>query len=222
MRRRPRSLGGWTLIELFVVMGIIGILAGLLLPAANAIYERARKAQAKNDLTQILTAVNAFYTDYGQYPTTLTTNAYFGSGAVPSGATSAGTNDVLVRELQACHSVGGVLTPSCCTVADTLNTRQIAYISPPCWGGATARSGIANNGQYYDPWGTPYNIEINAAYNNQITNPYPDTTPPNAAAGAQFLSFGGIGWSYGKDQTPGSKSPASPNYGGSDDVISWQ
>jgi prepilin-type N-terminal cleavage/methylation domain-containing protein len=216
MRRRPRSLSGWTLIELLVVMGMIGILAGLLLPAANAIYERARKAQAKNDLTQILSAVNAFYTDYGSYPnpTAATANVIYG----PAGAASG----VLFNELQACHLVNGVMTPSCCSAADTLNLRQIAYISPPCWGTPTARSGIGSDGQYYDPWGTPYNIEINFAYDNQIANPYPDTTPPNAAAGAPFLSFGVIGWSYGKDRTPGTKSPASPNYGSSDDVISWQ
>jgi prepilin-type N-terminal cleavage/methylation domain-containing protein len=210
MQRSRVGRGGWTLIELLVVIAMIGILAGLLIPSASAIYERARKAQAKNDLTQIAAAVNAFYTDYGQYPTAAAVNVIYGP---ESGTASA----VLFNELQACNVVNGVLTPSCCSAADTLNTRQISYISPPCWGAATARSGIGTDGQYYDPWGTPYNIEINAAYNNQIANPYPDT-----AAGAPFLSFGVIGWSYGKDQTKGTKSPASPNYGASDDVISWQ
>jgi prepilin-type N-terminal cleavage/methylation domain-containing protein len=220
MQRNRAKLGGWTLIELLVVMGIMGILMALAVPSLFSVYERARKTQAKNDLTQIVSAVNAYYTEYGQYPTTLNANAYFGSGTLPPGATSAGTNNLLFNELQACHVVNGVLTPSCCSAADALNTRQIAYISPRCWGTATARSGIGTNGQYYDPWGTPYNIEINAFYNNQIANPYPDTTPPNADAGAPVLSFGVIGWSYGKDQTPGS--PASPNYGHSDDVLSWQ
>jgi prepilin-type N-terminal cleavage/methylation domain-containing protein len=210
MQRSRARLGGWTMIELLVVMGIIGILAALLLPSAFSVYERARKAQAKNDLTQIVSAINAYYTEYGQYPTTATSNVIYG----PESGTASG---VLFNELQACHVVNGKLTPSCCSAADTLNTRQIAYISPPCWGTATARSGIGTDGQYYDPWGKPYNIEINAAYNNQINNPYPDT-----AAGAPVLSFGVIGWSYGKDQTKGTKSPASPNYGHSDDVVSWQ
>jgi type II secretory pathway pseudopilin PulG len=214
MQRSRAKLGGWTVIELLVAMGIIAILAGLFLPSAFSIYERAKKARAKNDLTQIVSAINAYYTEYGQYPTTATSNVIYG----PEGTAS----NVLFNELQACHVVNGVLTPSCCSAADALNTRQIAYISPPCWGTATARSGIGTNGQYYDPWGKPYNIEINAAYNNQIVNPYPDTTPPNADAGAAVLSFGVIGWSYGKDQTKGTKSPASPNYGHSDDVISWQ
>src|SRR6266480_5060648 len=207
--RRPHR--AFTLIELLVVIAIIGILLGLLVPSLFTIYERARKTQAKNDLTQIVTAVNAFYTDYGRYPTTATSNnVIYG----PEGVVS----DVLFNELQACHLVNGVRTPSCCTI-DTapLNTRRIVYLSPRCSGTATARSGIGSDGQYYDPWATRYNIEIDADYNNQIANPYPDT-----AAGAQSLSLGVIGWSYGKDQTKGTRNPASPNYGGSDDVISWQ
>ena len=210
--QRSRHANAFTLIELLVVIAIIAILIGLFFPAFSAVQNQARKAQAKNDLTQIITAVNAFYTDYGRYPTTApaTSNVIYG----PEGAVS----DVLFNELQACHLVNGARTPSCCTV-DTapLNTRQIVFLSPRCSGTATARSGIGSDGQYYDSWGTRYNIEIDADYNNQIANPYPDT-----AAGAQSLGLGVIGWSYGKDQTKGTKRPASPNYGGSDDVISWQ
>ena len=208
--QRPRHAHAFTLIELLVVIAIIAILIGFFVPTLFGIYERAKKVQAKNDLTQIVNTVNAFYTDYGRYPTTATSNVIYG----PEGAVS----DVLFNELQACHLVNGVRTPSCCTI-DTapLNTRQIVYLSPRCSGTATTRSGIASDGQYYDPWATRYNIEIDADYNNQIANPYPDT-----AAGAQSLSLGVIGWSYGKDQTKGTRTPASPNYGGSDDVISWQ
>jgi hypothetical protein len=30
--------------------------------------DRARKTQVKNDLSQIVTAINAYYTEYGKYP----------------------------------------------------------------------------------------------------------------------------------------------------------
>ena len=64
----PRNRSGFTLIELLTVIAIIAILMGLLLPALNAAKNAAKKAQAKNDLTQLVTAVKAFYTDYGTYP----------------------------------------------------------------------------------------------------------------------------------------------------------
>ena len=44
---------------------------GLLFPAFRGVQDQAKKTQAKNDLTQIVTAVNAYYTEYGKYPTPL-------------------------------------------------------------------------------------------------------------------------------------------------------
>ena len=66
--QRPRHANAFTLIELLVVIAIIAILVGLLFPAFKAVQNQARQTQAKNDLTQIVNAVNAFYTDYGKYP----------------------------------------------------------------------------------------------------------------------------------------------------------
>ncbi len=56
----PQTTAAFTLLELMVVIAIIVALAGLLLPAAQSVLDRAKNVQAKNDLTQILTAVNAF------------------------------------------------------------------------------------------------------------------------------------------------------------------
>src|SRR5437868_1556168 len=58
----------FTLIELLVVITIIVILMGLLFPVFRGVQDQARKTQAKNDTAQIVTAVTAFYTDYGKYP----------------------------------------------------------------------------------------------------------------------------------------------------------
>ena len=88
----------FTLIELLVVIAIIAILIGLLFPAFAAVQNQARKTQAKNDLTQIVNAVNAYYTEYGKYPlgAGITADTTFGPGGIPA------TNETLFTELRGC------------------------------------------------------------------------------------------------------------------------
>src|SRR5439155_9489011 len=110
-----RSRGAFTLIELLVVIAIIAILVGLLFPAFQAVQNQARKTQAKNDLTQIVNAVNAFYTEYGKYPVdsscTTTADAAYSWNDPP--ATRCDYNDKVLNELRACQLVNGVLDSSC-------------------------------------------------------------------------------------------------------------
>ncbi len=68
MDLKPQRPGAFTLIELLVVITIIAILMALLFPAFKGVQDQAKRTQAKNDVTQIVTAVNAFYTEYGKYP----------------------------------------------------------------------------------------------------------------------------------------------------------
>lgn len=67
-RFSSRTSRAFTLIELLIVIAIIGILMALLFPAVNGAIDAARKAQAKNDVTQIATAVTAYETEYGKLP----------------------------------------------------------------------------------------------------------------------------------------------------------
>src|SRR5437016_14623487 len=109
MQKSPGRSSAFTLIELLVVIAIIAILIGLLFPAFRAVQNQAKQTQAKNDLTQIVNAVNAFYTDYGKYPL-VTDDTIFG----PAGTTI----NMLFRE-------------SLDTADATQNPRQIVFISPP-------------------------------------------------------------------------------------------
>ncbi len=213
MRSPTEHQRAFTLIELLVVISIIAILIGLLFPAFRAVQDQARKTQAKNDLTQIVNAVNAFYTEYGKYPLAagIMVDTTFGPGGSPT------DNENLFRELRACPNPP---TGSCLSSAQ-INTRQIVYISPPdVKDAASPRSGIGtaagNRGQYFDPWSNNYTVRIDGEYNNQVTNPYGAT----GGAGSDPLAQGVIAWSLGKDQTLGSPTP--PSFTNSDDVISWQ
>jgi prepilin-type N-terminal cleavage/methylation domain-containing protein len=204
----------FTLIELLVVIAIIAILIGLLFPAFRAVQDQAKRTQAKNDLTQIVTAVNAYYTEYGKYPL-VTADTIYGSAGNP--------NNLLFNELRA-------------TAAATQNPRQIVFISPPAVKDPTnPRSGIATQittingisvaiGDLVDPWGTPYRIAIDGSYDNSLANPYGD--PTTGGAGPNPINQGVVAWSFGKDQTLGTNGNnvyKNPTTGvQSDDVISWQ
>jgi len=200
--QRSHQARAFTLIELLVVIAIIAILIGLLFPAFRAVQNQAKQTQAKNDLTQIVNAVNAYYTDYGKYPL-VTADTIYGPAGTP--------NNLLFNELRA-------------TATATQNPRQIVFINPPyVKTPANPRSGIATqattiNGisvainDYVDPWGTPYNVAIDGGYDNQLTNPY----TANTGAGPSPLAIGVIAWSRGRDQVQGT------DFSASDDVISWQ
>jgi prepilin-type N-terminal cleavage/methylation domain-containing protein len=206
---RPRA-AAFTLIELLVVIVIIAVLMGLAFPIFQGVQNQAKKTQAKNDLTQIVTAVNAFYTEYGKYP------------VVVDDTPIASTGD-LFYTLRAIASGTANLN-------DAANPRKIVFLNVPDAKDQNApRSGIkTSDGQWYDPWGSTYKVAIDGTYDNQLANPYGLT----GGAGSDPLRQGVIAWSFGKNGALGGGPAATPafdkepgtvnNYSSSGDVVSWQ
>jgi prepilin-type N-terminal cleavage/methylation domain-containing protein len=71
MIKRAREEGGFTLIELMIVIVILGILAGIVLFAVGGITDRGTTAACKTDLSTIQTGVEAYYAKKGSYPADL-------------------------------------------------------------------------------------------------------------------------------------------------------
>jgi len=195
-----RFESAFTLIELLVVITIIIVLMGLLFPAFRGAQDQAKKLQAKNDLTQIVSAVSAFYTEYGTYPSLFSPEMTFDGK-------NGNNNDKLFNELRGNNFA-------------SLNPRNISFISlPVVKDNSNPRAGFANNGRLYDPWGNEYLVRLDTDYDNKVTNPY----SANAGTTPQ-IDLGVLAWSIGKDQKSQSTSGGGDKKTGTneDDVISWQ
>ncbi len=215
---RSRS-HGFTLVELLTVIAIIAILMGLLFPAIGVVKEQARKAEAKTACTGIVAACKAYNTEYGKYPVLNTTGA---PADVWFGETTAGAskdNSLLFGTLRAKVASGG---------AADYNPRRIVFFegkdasnptAPKGGFAAAGSSGVV--GAFYDPWGSQYNVIMDADYDNVITI-VPHSDFKGATNGPQT---GCVAFSLGKDNILGSTKTGGAYKKGSDtsdDVISWQ
>ena len=67
---RKRNNGGFTLLELMIVIVILGILGAIVAPKFMDEPHKARVVQAKMQIENLSTAVKKFYLDNGFYPST--------------------------------------------------------------------------------------------------------------------------------------------------------
>jgi type II secretory pathway pseudopilin PulG len=79
-------------VELLVVISIIGLLAGLGLPAINGAIQAGKKAEVAAMAESIKTAVNAFYAEYSYYPTNASGQTYTNTSLEFLGFMSTTTN----------------------------------------------------------------------------------------------------------------------------------
>lgn len=171
----PGQNNAFTLIELLVVITIIAILASLAFPAVQGALDSGKKAQARNDLQQLVMAVKAYQLEYGKLPT------------VDGAEEFSGDNDKLMNVLRGTANAGSQLQ---------MNPRKIAFIEPKIAKGP--KGGIGPDGKFYDPWGKEYKVKMDGDYNNELANFY------SSGAGFSTLNYSVIAASAGPDTNFGS------------------
>lgn len=110
-----QSQGGFTIVELLVVIVVIAILVALTVPNLFNLQRRARDDTRKNDLRNLRTALETYYNDNNSYPAATSDlssdyidavptdpqgGAAYTYAASPSGCTTAG-NDCTTYTLTA-------------------------------------------------------------------------------------------------------------------------
>lgn len=89
-----KSKKGFTLTEIAIVLGIIGLILGAIWTAAAAVYNNQRVAHANTAIVQITQGVRALYATSnttGYAAATLITDTLRSAGAIPADLTASGT-----------------------------------------------------------------------------------------------------------------------------------
>jgi prepilin-type N-terminal cleavage/methylation domain-containing protein len=91
--RDPRPAirrGGFTLVELLVVIGIIVLLVGILLPVVNGVRRSAWNAAAQQQVSRLTSAIEAYNQEFGAYPGPLSNDQVITATNLPTVFTSGG------------------------------------------------------------------------------------------------------------------------------------
>jgi len=97
--------GGFTLIELMIVIAIIGILSAIAIPMYASMQARSRTGRAQSDLRVMVGTIGAFGAHCGDVPATAAAAAWPGPGAATNVAAACAVNQALLGP-------AGLLSPS--------------------------------------------------------------------------------------------------------------
>ena len=185
---------GFTLVELLVVIAIVVVLAGAGFSAGGAAIQKAKKTTCLAAATGIESAVNNFYTEYGNMPD------------------ANGTDDTIFVTDEA---AGIDLLKTLLGEDKTLNPRGIKFLSAN--EGKANKNGLIYNSSgtevtaMFDPWGGPYNVILDLNYNEKLE----DVQPKGAGNKPSTLNGRRVAvWSDGADGVSASGKAA-------DDVKTW-
>lgn len=180
------KIKGFTLIEMLAVIVIIGMLAGLLLPAASKAKRDAAIRKVQTTISALETALSMYYTDYGAYPpsrTDATTQANGNSFATIIGRNVATAGDNNLVDML------------------TLTTRGGPYMKFRAEDLARIGTGTSTRYVLKDPWGRAYIYVNRSGYTGTAAGPYHPNFTPLTTAGLDrntynIFSLGPDGMTY--------------------------
>jgi prepilin-type N-terminal cleavage/methylation domain-containing protein len=231
LKRSARCRRAFSLVEILIVIGIIGVLAALMLTALPKAQERGKISVARMEMASLRMAIIGYYNAYGRFPmpsTSISGDFTFG----PSGmGSTAGTYTANNSEVMAILMDMDRLS----NAKHAVNPRKLSFFTAQHTSYTNAH-GLGPDFVLRDPWGNPYIISIDFDYNNRCEdavygNAVVSADPANSTAGYNGLVRtppsnvyecpGQIMiWSMGPDGQASTTVPANAGVN-KDNVLSW-
>jgi prepilin-type N-terminal cleavage/methylation domain-containing protein len=233
LRSQPPLATGFTLVEMLVVIAIIAILAGILLPALAHVKTKAKIAVTKVEITQLVTAIQHYDTDYDRPPLS---KAAFDSTSAGSPDFTCGTvmtNGVAIAApeiistgnngYQNCNSEVLAIIMNLDVYPNgshARNPHRRVFFDPKRASAANAH-GLGPDTVLRDPWGNPYIITLDVNDDNRCQDGfyYPLTKGDNSL----LPSRSAVVWSFGPDRSAIFDYDVGPKGGANkDNILSWE
>lgn len=149
-----RPYRGFTLVEMLVVIAIIGVLAGMIMPALSRAKLKAMINKSHVEMSGIATAIGQYQSEYSRYPApeTYDKDKTFG---LDNGTSNQEIMAILLNQDEYSNK------------DFKKNPRKLRMLDAQR--GTTATSpGVGSDLVYRDPWGTPYKISIDYNYDDKV------------------------------------------------------
>jgi prepilin-type N-terminal cleavage/methylation domain-containing protein len=122
IQKRWKEEGGFTLLELIVVVIVIAVLASIAVPMYRGYIKSVRASEATSRLGAIVTAAKNYHQRFNQWPTSFADEGFFGDETPTEHFTyeiDEGDGFTVVAKGKAKHNMSDVTVTAICTNPDS-------------------------------------------------------------------------------------------------------
>ena len=150
--RRKTERGGFTMVELLGVIGVIAVLLAILFPALVGASRKGKISQALSECSGLDSALQSYYREYGVYPA-------IGSSTYDSGLESTSGGLETDKDLVAILRGENLFSQ---------NPRRLTFMDIPQDQIDADDADDPDDGPFIDPWGEPYRFMCDFDFNGTL------------------------------------------------------